>query len=263
MFALCLDSYHITDVEFQALADRLDTYGVKEVIRVDKTDSLAFLGPKSDSDVLLISAYDNAMNALIRRLTLSTSRLPSQVAVWSDAAEDRLVAARLPWDLVRQSWLNDTSGDHTTVVREVSRIYALASFTVANFTSGETTRIGGSFAKSGVQRYFQKQASGRGAVKLADEMNFYRSLPLDLCDHYPELLFFNQTNDAVSFGIDYKDIPNLRDLLLNCDVSPAEAASTLRLVLQFEYGRAYLGHLMPTPPDYLENYHFHRVWRRM
>jgi hypothetical protein len=158
------------------------------------------LKPQSE-EVLLIGAQHKIPHSLVRRLTLSTSRLPSQVAVWDSAKEEDLVVARLPWEPVRKSWVNDITSDHRVAVRNASKTYASASFTVQNFTSGETTRIGGSFAKSGVQRYFRKQASGLGAIKLADEMNFYRSLPSDLREHYPELLFFNQDTNGVSFGM--------------------------------------------------------------
>ncbi|KAF5346806.1 hypothetical protein D9758_015725 [Tetrapyrgos nigripes] len=266
MFAICLDTSSLTNVAFSALSDCLLTYGISDIIPANNSDSLTKIVQdycKPQAEVLLIGTPQRIFHSLIRRLTLSTTRLPSLVAVWDGTTEDELVAARLPWEPVRQAWLNDTTSDLRDAARKASKTFATASFTVQSFISGEATRIGGSFAKSGVQRYFRKQASGLGSIKLGDEMNFYRSLPEHLRGHYPTLLFSSRDEHGVSFGIDYKQVPNLRDLLLNCDISASQAASALKQVLQYEYGQAYMGHLVPTPPNYLEDYHFHRVWRRM
>jgi hypothetical protein len=42
-----------------------------------------------------------------------------------------------------------------------------------------------------------------------------------------------------------------------------QTAAVLTEVLSFEFRQAFLPYRQPTPPGYLHDYHFHRVWRRI
>lgn len=258
----------------EASQKRLKAYGVKNVVRPEKEEEQTLLqlaqahGIPPTDHVLLIGAGDKLSNREIRRLTLSSVRLPQSLHVAKDGkgADDDFVAARVPWDHVQKSdlfRLSGADGGGKELLEAVLKRSNCASYNLREFTSGDTTRLGGSFAKSGVMKYFRKCARGSAASKLDDEKNFYRFLPENLQEHYPELLFFKDVKGETSFGIQYFDHPNVRDLLLNCEIRAVDAARILRKVLRFEYNEAYLGHLQPTPPGYLEDYHFDRVWHRL
>lgn len=50
---------------------------------------------------------------------------------------------------------------------------------------------------------------------------------------------------------------------MNFEIEPREAARLLRKVLEFEYREASDKHRMPTPENYLSEFHYHRVWARL
>jgi hypothetical protein len=62
---------------------------------------------------------------------------------------------------------------------------------------------------------------------------------------------------------EYKQDPSIRDLLLNLQLQPRAVVPLIRQVLQFEYDVALREHEQPAPPNYLHDYHYHRVWRHM
>jgi hypothetical protein len=249
-----------------ALGDRLQTYGLTRILDWNQinlnSNSLSEI-PREDREVIVVNAdYDLHLSPkTIRRLTLSTVRLPSAFAVWDGPLQQQLVAARVP--LV--SFLDHLSSgrDLVQTVRALELQKIIVSNTLQHFSGTSAIRIGGSFSNSGVRQYYGKTASGRGAKKLLDEIRMYQSLPVDLQEHYPKLLFASQQASVVSMGTQYEDFPNLRDLLLNMQISPVEAANILHQVLKVEYCQAFLNHKQPTPPGYLHDYHYHRVWRRI
>jgi hypothetical protein len=249
-----------------ALGDRLRTYGLTRILDWNQINlnlnSLSEI-PREDREVIVVNAdYDLHLSPkTIRRLTLSTVRLPSAFAVWDGPLQQQLVAARLP--LV--SFLDHlpSGRDLVQTVRALELQKIIVSNTLQHFSGTSAIRIGGSFSNSGVRQYYGKTASGRGAKKLLDEIRMYQSLPVDLQEHYPKLLFASQQAGVVSMGTQYEDFPNLRDLLLNMQISPVEAANILHQVLKVEYCQAFLKHRQPTPPGYLHDYHYHRVWRRI
>ena len=61
----------------------------------------------------------------------------------------------------------------------------------------------------------------------------------------------------------FRSHPNLRDLLLNLRITPNQAASVLKHVLEYEYNDVYLPYLSKTPSNYIQDYHFNRVWKRL
>lgn len=258
---------HVGSEPAQAFEHRLRLYGVDDIhsVKQDQFSGPFKLAKALPGDhVLLVYDSNKLSNNDLRRLTLNTVRLPRLLSVWDGHEGDNIVAARVPWQSVQAAFEGPGSeADTRRVLEKVCQDLACKRYSLSDLSSGDATRVGGSFAKSGVMRYFRKIASGRGAIKLAEEMAFYQNLPETLAPLYPELLFIKEKAGEVAFGIQYHDIPNLRDLILNCAIGGAESANIIRKVLQFEYGRAYANFLEPTPENYLHDYHFHRVWRRI
>lgn len=282
MFAILLDPNHTGAKADETLASLLFSYGVIDVAKLDHEaallssygmNNISKLNCEADpvtlaecynthTEVVLLSAHPEISNLVIRRLTMSSVRLPSRLVIWDGPGQGRLVAARLPWASLRQSLLQNHANPEDAV-RTLKRGDGVTSYTVQQFASIDALHIGGSWAKSGIRRYFIKSASGRGAAKLLDEICFYRSLPPPSRRHYPKLLFTEQDERGVSIGIEYKEYPNIRDLLLNLQIKPAEAARLLGQVLDYEYHLVFRANQQPTPANYLQDYHYHRVWRRI
>jgi len=254
-----------------ALRGLLQAYGLTQIIEWNQqTKNLSSMGQAdihhdSDGEVLIINGVYDMSSMAIRRLTLNTVRLPRAFIVWDGPLQQELVAARVPLRTFRNLLRGRGDLDLIAAVRVLERQdKKIVSATFQQFSSTSSTRIGGSFSKSGVRQYYGKTATGRGAKKLLDEIRMYQSLPDDeLRNHYPTLLFASQRDGSVSMGTQYEEYPNLRDLLLNLQISPAEAAHILKKVLEVEYCQAFLKYRQPTPLNYLHDYHYHRVWRRI
>lgn len=264
MFVVLLNSEAVAADITEALASLLTSYGVKGIAKLDHEEGLKYLvdGESAEDEVAIVSAHPELTSLAIRRLTLNSVRLPTRVVVWDGPSQSSLVAARLPWASLRQSLIENEYSLEDAVLALTASI-GLTVYTVQQFASTDALRIGGSFSKSGIRQHFYKHASGRGAIKLRDEVNFYQALPATLRGTYPELLFMDEDKESIWMGIEYKGFPNLRDLLLNLQISPAKAVQLLRQVLDYEFRSAYQGHLQPTPANYLHDYHYHRVWRRI
>ncbi|RYP56565.1 hypothetical protein DL769_009908 [Monosporascus sp. CRB-8-3] len=264
MFAVILDLNNTGLQVDESLAGLLSSYGVDDIAHLNDEASLVPVIESHDShsEVVLVGKHPQISNLVIRRLTLRSVRLPSCLVVWDGPAQGRLVAARVPLASLRQSMLEKSASLENTL-RALEGVDGVTSYTIQQFASIDAFRIGGSFSKSGIRQYFIKNCSGRGTIKLLDEIGFYQTLPPSLGKHYPKLLFAEQDEQSVSMGTEYKEYPNLRDLLLNRQIEPAEAVRLLRQVLDYEYNLALRPNQQPTPANYLHNYHYHRVWRRI
>ncbi|MEY8016455.1 helix-turn-helix domain-containing protein [Mycobacterium servetii] len=252
------------DALHESIKYELQRYGVSDVLTLYANDDLGELMDSCSpaDEVILIRSGRELIPSVVRLLTLRSVRLPSHFIVWDPNDNGRIAAARLACGDVLQINCSDPR-DFDCELRKLSSTRNLHQYTVDELVANDAVRVGGSFAKSGVQKYFRKQAEGRGSVKLGDEKRFYGRLPEPLRRHYPKLLFSHEEGDAVCIGLDYVGYPNLRDLLLNLRITPERAASVLRKVLDYEYNEVYLGHLTETPSTYVQDYHFSRVWNRL
>ncbi len=243
---------------------QLERYGINDVIVLYADDDLAELVASCppEDDVLVIRSGRELIAPVIRLLTLRSVRIPAHFIVWDPSDDGRIVAARLACS----DLLGMNCGDlrkFECELRNLSDAKMLHRYTLEDLIANDAVRVGGSFAASGVRKYFRKQAEGRGSVKLADEERFYARLPVPLRDHYPKVLFSHREGNAVSLGLEYVGYPNLRDLLLNLRITPDRAASVLKQVLEYEYNDSYLPYLSKTPSNYVQDYHFNRVWKRL
>ena len=248
----------------ESIRDQLQRYGVNDVMTLYADDDLGELMDNCSpaDDVIVILSGRELIAPVIRLLTLRSVRIPSHFIVWDPSNNGRIVAARLACsDLL---WINcGDPGDFECKLRKLSDTRTLHRYTVEDLIADDAVRVGGSFATSGVRKYFRKQADGRGSVKLGDEERFYARLPVPLREHYPQVLFSDREGNAVCLGLEYVGHPNLRDLLLNLRITPNQAASVLKHVLEYEYNDVYLPYLSKTPSNYIQDYHFNRVWKRL
>ncbi|RYP45388.1 hypothetical protein DL769_011466 [Monosporascus sp. CRB-8-3] len=252
----------------QKVRKLLGSYGLRDIIDWDqKPDTLPPAVPNDpNGDVIFVNAEYTLGTMAVRRLTLNSVRLPSNFVVWDGSSKQTMVAARMNsakfLQLLRAK--HESRSGLSTIFHELASEKSINSYTVQQFSDISSIRIGGSFAGSGIQRYYKKSANGLGAKKLRDEIRIYQALPLELRSHYPRLLFYEENDQTgVTMGTQYEDFPNLRDLLLNMEITVDEAVLILRQVLEFEYCQAFLSHKQPVPEGYLHDYHFHRVWRRI
>ncbi|KAH8659273.1 hypothetical protein BGZ60DRAFT_121417 [Tricladium varicosporioides] len=277
MFAILLDSNQSGAKTDDALVKLLSFYGINDVAKLDSKTGLLSSYSKNGSEVsgvqsdqyydthlevLLVRPLPEISNLAIRRLTLSSVRLPSCVAVWDSPAQTILMAARIPWPNLRPGLLQQNASPEK-LIRTLKGDDSVTSYTIHEFTSIDSLRMGGSFSKIGIGRHFIKSARGRGAAKLRNEIAFYQSLPSELRTHYPKLLFAENGEQEALMGTEYKDDPSIRDLLLNLQITPADAVRLLRPVLNHEYHQAFRTSQQQTPANYLHDYHFHRIWRRI
>ncbi|HEU0191794.1 MAG TPA: hypothetical protein VFR17_11090 [Mycobacterium sp.] len=243
---------------------QLQWYGISDVISLGRDDDLSELMDDlpSEGDAIVISSGQQLIPAVTRLLTVRSVRTPSHFVVWNPNDGGRIVAARMASaDLLQMNYHNHWDLDDE--LRKLVDIKKLHRYAIDDIVANDAVRVGGSFAKSGVQRYFHKQARNRGSLKLRDEAGFYERLPEELRPHYPEVLFSRTAGDSVQLGLEYVAHPNLRDLLLNLEITPRDAANVLTRVLDYEYNKAYLKHLRETPANYVQDYHFDRVWSRL
>lgn len=252
------------DALHESIEYELQRYGVSDVTTLYANDDLAELMDACSpaDEVIVIRSGRDLTPSMVRLLTLRSVRLPAHFIVWDPNDNGRIAAARLAHgDVMQLNFSNPC--DFDSELRKLSSARKLHQYTVDELVANDAVRVGGSFAKSGVQKYFRKRAEGRGSVKLGDERRFYARLPEPLRRHYPKLLFSHEEADAVCLGLDYVGYPNLRDLLLNLRITPEQAASVLKQVLEYEYNEVYLGYLTETPSTYVQDYHFSRVWNRL
>ncbi|WP_343709104.1 helix-turn-helix transcriptional regulator [Mycobacterium sp.] len=252
------------DALHESIQYQLQRYGVNDVITLYANDDLGELMDNCppDDDVIVIRSGRELIPPVVRLLTLRSVRLPAHFIVWDPSDSGQIVAARLECaDLLRINCTDPCAFD--SELRKLSDTRGLHRYTVEELVADDAVRVGGSFAKSGIRKYFHKQADGRGSVKLGDEKRFYARLPAALSPYYPKLLFSHEEGDAVCLGLDYVGQPNLRDLLLNLRITPDQAASVLKQVLDYEYHQAYLPYLAEPPSTYVQDYHFSRVWNRL
>lgn len=251
----------------------LQWYGIDQVIDLGAEDDLNDVLDRfqdqsglpdghAPDDVVVICSEGQLTPSVIRLLTLRSARLPAHFIAWNSGVDGRIIAARLARaDVLQLNHRNHR--DFEDGLRKLTDIKKLHRYDFEGVTANDAVRVGGSFAKSGVQPYFRKQATGRGSTKLRDEARFYASLPRALRDSYPEMLFSDVEAHSTRLGLEYVGHPSLRDLLLNLQITPRHAASVLEQVLDYEYNQAYRRHATATPANYLRDYHFTRVWNRL
>jgi hypothetical protein len=266
MFAILIGTVQTTSSAETVLKSGLLSYGVQEILSGDVLGTLIASGTHDNHEDVIILTYAHELNNLaLRRLTLSSKRLPSHMIVWGDLSQHRFIAARVPWKSISQLRLQHSEVSLEDVLRFLHQNDPeFASYTIQHFVSTDALRLAGSWAKNAIRKYFTKTISGnRGKRKLSDEINFYRSLPGSLAVHYLELLYSREDDTGVTLGLEYREDPNLRDLLMTFQITPQEAARLLRRILEFEYHEAFNKYRMPTPEMYLQDFHYQRVWTRL
>ena len=265
MYAILIGSVSSASKETTDLLSALRFYGVEEILHKDSVESLTLDGVHvSHKDVLILTVSPEINNSALRRLTLSSKRVPARMTVWQDKSQQRFIAARVSPNNLRQSWLARTEESLDEILRTMHQDdSSIGCYTIQDFASTDALRLGGSWAKCTIRKYFTKHASARGRNKLLDEISFYKSLPSSLASHYLELLYSRDNQTGVSLALEYREDPNLRDLLMNFEVTPHEAAEMLRKVIESEYLEAFDKYRLPTPENYISNFHYHRVWVRL
>ena len=265
MFAVLMNPSEYTDNQRMALLYRLRSFGVED-IQVQESMEFLVLNKafNNDQDAIIVNCFRDLTNFALRHLTVSSKQLPSCMAVWEDQSQCQLVAARVPWSKLHQSQLLRMEATLEDLLHSLHQSDpSMAMYTLQDLKGFEALRMGGSWAECNIRKHFTKQASSRGRNKLLDEINFYRSLPKSLDSHYLELLFSKENESGVSLGLEYREDPNLRDLMMSMEIEPSEAARILRKVVEFEYCEALNKYSIPTPNNYLNDVHYHRSWVRL
>lgn len=124
--------------------------------------------------------------------------------------------------------------------------------------------LGGSFANKHIQNgYFHKDAKGLGSKKLIEEINFINSLPNNLKQYFPKIVEYSIREDFAYLKEEYFELPNLRCLLFDGKFGAKDAIKVLSNILSILQKYGYDRKSITPPADYLDQYHFDRVWKRI
>jgi choline kinase len=123
--------------------------------------------------------------------------------------------------------------------------------------------VGGSYANIEVNKYIRKETTDQGSTKLQDEIEWLCSLPEDVKPHFPEVRDYSISEESVWLEQPFYDWPSLRDLLFNSELPPEKAIEYLGTIIEFSFDRLYGREHVDPPDDFLQVYHFERVWYRL
>ncbi len=144
-------------------------------------------------------------------------------------------------------------------------IHRLSSWFLVSSISidGPEHRVGGgSFATCGLTSRFKKHASGLGRLKLIDEINFIGRLPPELACFYPKILSHRVGDNLAEMEQEFITWPSLREHLLYSDSDAADGIRRMRHVLFELTELAYERDTTAAPPNYVDELHYQRVWKR-
>lgn len=122
---------------------------------------------------------------------------------------------------------------------------------------------GGSYANSNVVSRFRKEARDLGRRKLRDEIRFLRSLPPDLQPLYPRVYGDGEDEDMIFMEQEYLPLVSLRRHIFAGTLDEEAVVAKLEHILGALHQMTYIAHAMPCPDDYLDQFHFRRVWHRL
>jgi serine/threonine protein kinase len=128
----------------------------------------------------------------------------------------------------------------------------------------ETKSIsGGSYAKTAVHKRFRKEVRHHGRRKLRDEIRYLCNLPENCRQYFPEVISHGEKEESLFMEQQFFEIPCLRDLLFNGYLNAGDALAILQQILSFVTEKLYLPYIRECSDNYLEQYHFLRVWHRI
>lgn len=139
--------------------------------------------------------------------------------------------------------------------------YAVSSFQKEE--SKQKSVIGGSYANVEIKKIIRKEAKGLGKQKLIDEINWLKSLPPNISEHFPQIKDYGISEEIVYLEQPFYELPSLRDLLFNQAIDSKRALKILDRILHFMFEKVYLRETKQPPIDYLDELHFYRVWHRL
>lgn len=129
--------------------------------------------------------------------------------------------------------------------------------------SKQKSVIGGSYANVEIKKIIRKETKGVGKQKLIDEINWLKKLPPDIGRHFPQIKDYGISEEIVYLEQPFYELPSLRDLLFNQAIDSKKALEILDKILHFMFEKVYPRETKQPPEDYLDEFHFHRIWYRL
>lgn len=124
--------------------------------------------------------------------------------------------------------------------------------------------LGGSFAHKHIQNgFFYKEARGLGRRKLIEEINFLQHLPNQLKSYFPKIIDYSIKEDHVYLKEKHITFLNLRQHLFNGTLNVDQGLEVLDRILFTLSKYAYWKEPITPPNDYLDQFHYNRVWKRI
>lgn len=112
------------------------------------------------------------------------------------------------------------------------------------------------------RRMVRKRASN-GKQKLIDEINWLVSLPTEVKNHFPDVLY-SYINEANAFyTMPFYNIPTLRQALFKNIINGEIACKILDIIFNFMYVNFYSKYHQEVSSDFIRNTHFDRVLERI
>lgn len=122
---------------------------------------------------------------------------------------------------------------------------------------------GGSYARSNLVTRFRKEARELGRRKLRDEIRFLGTLPTTLKPLYPEVVNSGETEEMVFMEQEFLPLVTMRHYLFTGQATADTAVGKIETILDRLNELAYAPFAQPSPADYLDQYHFQRLWHRL
>lgn len=161
MFAILIGSVQTAGQAEEALLSGLRSYGVEDILHKDTLEALTPDEAHSNhEEVIILNLSPDLSNLALRRLTLSSKRLPSRMTVGKDQSQRRFIAARVPWNDLKKLRLQHPEASLEHVLRSLQQSdSSIACYTIQHFVSTDALHLGGSWAKCVIRKYFTKHAS--------------------------------------------------------------------------------------------------------
>ena len=123
--------------------------------------------------------------------------------------------------------------------------------------------FGGSHATIKRLEIIRKEADDDGRKKVIEEVNWLRSLPVDVKKHFPTVNNYDLDSKPVFFEMPYYKYPSFRKALLSGELKNSEALSILKNISDFMFDSVFTKRRRKAPANYIKTIHLNKIWKRL
>jgi len=123
--------------------------------------------------------------------------------------------------------------------------------------------IGGSYAELQKLIIVRKEAKGKGAKKIENEIKWLQEVPKDIQNKFIKIRRYKINKDSAWFEMDYHNLTCLRELLLKGEINAQKALKLLEKILDFMFKQIYTRRITQNKGGWVWNKHIVRVNNRL